>query len=176
MADSKHSHETLVVVEQVDDPVGADSKRSQSTEPSPKEVTCLRLALEETESLDHSVGKGPVKVDDLLSGSSGKLDPAHLVPTGSQLSAEVVKRHDIPALYFPSPLLDGGHRLGVRQDLSRLLQRLVLIDRDEHGRRTTMAGDDDMLAQIGNLIDDLAQLTAKLADRYGLGHATSVPH
>ncbi len=34
-----------------------------------------------------------------------------------------------------------------------------------------MAGDDDMFTQVGNLIDHLAELTTKLANRNGLAHA-----
>ena len=58
MADCQHAHHALVVIELVDDPVGADSKRSQPAEPPPKGVTRRWFALEDTESLEMALQSG----------------------------------------------------------------------------------------------------------------------
>ena len=87
-----------------------------------------------------------------------------------------VECHRLATLYFASPLVDGGHRLGVRQDVRRLLQSLILIHWDEDGRRTAVAGNDDVFAQVGNLVDDLAELSTKFTDGDDLTHADSAPY
>ena len=90
---------------------------------------------------------------------------------GPKFLAKLVERDRLPALHLATPLLDGSHRLGVREDRRRLLQGFVLVHRDKDGRGPTMAGDDDVLAQVGDLIDRLAELTTKLANGDRLAYA-----
>ncbi len=78
VTNGEHAHDALIVIELVDVPVGADSKRPQPAKSSPERATCLRFPFEETECLDNGVGQPPVKIDDLVAGSPSELDSAHL--------------------------------------------------------------------------------------------------
>ncbi len=139
-------------------------------------MACLRLAFEKAEGLDDSIGQRPAEIDDLLASPSNELDPAHLRASTVELSAQLVKRHGLVVLGQLAPLFDCGDRVGVGEDLGGLLQGLVFVYRDKHGRRTAPPGDDHMLSEVGNLIDDLAQLTTKLTDWNGLADLASVPY
>jgi hypothetical protein len=170
MPDGEDADDALVLVKLVDDPVGANAKRPQPAKASSKGMTCLGFAFEEAEGLDDGIGQGTIEVDDLLAGAPGELDPAHLRVSTVELSAKLVKCHGLPALDLLASFLDGDERLGIGEDLSGLFQGVVLVDRDEHGGRPTPTGDDDMLPEIGDLIDDLAEFAAKLTDWDRLAH------
>ena len=56
MPDGKNADDPLVVVELVDDPVGADAKRPQPPKASSKSMACLGFAFEEAKRLDNGIG------------------------------------------------------------------------------------------------------------------------
>jgi len=73
-ADSEHANDALIVVELVDDPVGADPGRPQAAKPTPKQVAHFWSALEEAESHDDRIGQRPFEVGTVLAGSSSEFD------------------------------------------------------------------------------------------------------
>jgi hypothetical protein len=170
MPDGEDADEALVLVELVDDPVGANAKRAQPAKASSNDMTCLGFAFDEPEGPDDGIRQGPVELEDLLAGAPGELDLPHLRVSTVELSAKLVECHGLPPLDLLPSFLDGDERLGIGEDLSGLFQGVVLVDRDEHGRRPAPTGDDDMLPEIGDLIDDLAEFAAKHTDWDRLAH------
>lgn len=69
--------DAVAVVELVDDPIGADSKRPQAAKPTPKQMARLWFALDEAKRLDHRIGHRPFEVGDLPASPSSELDSAH---------------------------------------------------------------------------------------------------
>jgi hypothetical protein len=63
------------------------------------------------------------------------------------------------------PGLDRSERVRVREDLRGLLQRVVLIDRDQSRRRVAIAGHEHVIAAVGHIAEQLAETSAELADR-----------
>jgi hypothetical protein len=173
--DGEDTDDALIAIDLVDDPVNADAKRPEPAKTPSKRVTCIGFAFEEAQCLDDGIGQRPVKIDDLLTGPPGELDPAHLPVSLVELSAELIERHSFSTLDLLTTFFDGSQRFGIGEDLGGLLQGLVFVHRDKHGRGPTPPGDDHVLSEVGNLIDDLAQLATQLSNRNGLTHATSVP-
>jgi hypothetical protein len=64
----------------------------------------------------------------------------------------------------------------IGQHVERLLQRRVLIRRNEHCRWPASPSDHDVLATVSDGGEQLGQPFARLADWYVLGHAPSFPH
>ncbi len=160
MPDSEHTDDPLVLVELVDDPVGADANRPQPTEPTPERMTRFGFPFEEAEGHDDGVGQRPVEVEHLSASPPDELDPAHLRVSEVELLAQLIEAHGLPALGFVAALVDRGEGVGVGEDLGGLFQCLVLVDGDQHRGGPAPAGDDDVLSQVGDLVDDLAELAA----------------
>jgi hypothetical protein len=173
--DGEDTDDALVAVDLVNDPVRTDAKRPEPTETSSKRVTCIWFAFEKAERLDDGIGQRPVEINDLFTGPSGELDPAHLPESAVELSAQLIERHRFPSLDLLTTFFDGSERLGVGEDLSGLLQGLIFVHRDKHSRGTAPPGDNHMLSEVSNLIDELAELATKLSDGNRLTHAFSVP-
>ena len=170
MSHSKDADDALIIVELVDDLVRAHAKRPRSAEASSKGMARLGFALEEAQGPDDGNGQGPVELGDLLAGPPREFDLAHLPMSTVELSAKLVKCHSVPAVDLLASLLNGDERVGIGEDLGGLFQGFILVDWDEHGHRATPTGDNDMLPEIGDLIDDLAELAAKLTDWDRLAH------
>jgi hypothetical protein len=171
MPDGEDADDALVIVELVDEPVGADAKRPQPPKASSKGMACLGFAFEEAKRLDNSIGHRPVELEDLLAGPPGEFDPAHLRVSTVELPPKLVKRHGFPALDLLASFLDGDKRVRIGEDLRGFFQGLVLVNRDEYSGGPTPTGDDDVLSEIGDLIDDLAELATKHTDRDRFAHS-----
>ena len=96
MPDGEDSDDALVAIDLIDDPVDTDAKRPQSTKPPLECVAGIRFAFEEAERFDDGIGQGPLEVEDLLAGSPGELDPAHLRLSAVERSAQLIERHGLP--------------------------------------------------------------------------------
>ena len=139
-------------------------------------MTCIGFAFEEPERLDDGVGQRPVEIDDLLTDALDELDPAHLPVSAVELSAQLIERHSLSSLDLLTTFFDGSERVGIGEDLGGLLQGLVFVHRDKHSRGTAPPGDDHVLSEVGNLIDDLAELTTELSNGNRLTDPSSVPN
>lgn len=171
MPDGENTNDPLVAVDLVDDPVGTDAKRPEPAKAPSKRVTCIWFAFEEVERLDDGVGQRPVEIDDLFTCPSGELDPAHLPGSAVELSAQLIERHGFPSLDLVTTFFDGSERVGIREDLGGLFQGLIFVHRDKHSRGTTPTGDDHMLSEVSNLINELTELATKLSNGNRLTHA-----
>ncbi len=87
-----------------------------------------------------------------------------------QIPAKVRQCDGFPTPYLAKPFFDRSQHLTIREDLGGLLQGLVLVHGDQDCRRTAPPGDDDMLSEIGNAVDDTRERTAQLTNGNGLGH------
>jgi hypothetical protein len=177
VADSQDPNRPPVLSELIEDPIGTDAKRPEATEPTPKTVTGLGLPLQNAKRFHYRVSQMPVEVEDLPAGSPGK-DDLRQLPTGSfavQLVPELVEGEGLALLHLAKAFLDGGERLSVRENLGGLLERLVLVDGNEHGRRAAPPGHDDVLPHVGHAVDEPGEGAAKLSYRNRLSHGTSVP-
>lgn len=173
MADRENPHDLLPLVELIDDSVCPDTKRPQSAESTAKRMTCFRFSLKQSERLAHSIRKRPFELENLSTSPPDELDPAHLSSSATlEIPTNLGKRHRLPSLSFLAPFLDRGKGFWIRKDLGRLLQRLVLVDRNQHGRRTPPPGNDDVLPHICHAVDDLTELVAKLSNRNRLAHGS----
>src|SRR5438093_7870189 len=134
----------------IDDPIRAHAERPQPAEQPAKPVGCLRLALEEAERLVYRVRQMPLEGKDLPTGPPCKdnLRQLRARPPPLQLAAELGEGDRPAPLDLTEAFVDRRECLGVRQDLRCLLERLVLVDWDEHGGRTAAAGHHDVLAQV----------------------------
>jgi hypothetical protein len=173
--DGENTNDPLVTVDLVDDPVRTDAKRPEPAKAPSKRVTCIWFAFEEAERLDDGIGQRPVEIEDFSADPSGELDPAHLPVSAVELSAQLIERHSFSSLDLLTTFFDGSERVGIGEDLGGLLQGLIFVHRDKHSRGTAPPGDDHVLSEVGNLIDELAELATKLSNGNRLTHASSVP-
>ena len=169
--DGENTDYALVTVDLVDDPVGTDPKRPEPAKAPSKRVTRIWFAFEEAERLDDGIGQRPVEIDDLLTGPSRQLDPAHLPVSAVELSAQLIERHSFPSLDLLTTFFDGSERVGIGEDLGGLFQGLIFVHRDKHSRGTAPTGNDHVLSEVSNLIDDLAELATELSNGNRLTHA-----
>ncbi len=175
MPDGENTNDPLVPIDLVNDPVRTDAKRPEPAKAPSKRVTCIWFAFEEGERLDDGIGQRPVEIDDLFTGPSGELDPAHLRVSAVELSAELIERHGFPSLDLLTTFFDGSECVGIGEDLGGLFQGLIFVHRDKHSRGTAPPGDDHVLSEVSNLIDELAELATELSYGNRLTHALSVP-
>ena len=171
MPDGENTNDPLLAVDLVDDPVGTDAKRPEPAKAPSKRVACIWFAFEEAERLEDCIGQRPVEIDNLLTGPSGEFDPAHLPVSTVELSAQLIERHSFPSLDLLTAFFDGSERFGIGEDLGGLFQGLIFVHRDKHSRGTTPPGDDHMLSEVSNLIDELTELATKLSNGNRLTHA-----
>ena len=166
------------VVKQIDDPVRADAKGPQASQSSPKGMPGLGLTLQQPKRLADSVGHGPIELEDLTTGPTREDDSGHLpsASSGREFSSKLGQRHRLAALDLSKPFFDRAERLGIREDLGGLLQSVVLVDRDEHGRGPTPPGHDDVFTEISDAIDEMGKLATQLPHRNRFGHTRSVPY
>lgn len=173
MTNRQNAHDPISLPDLVDDPIGADTERAKPPEPTPQHMARFRVSLQQSQRLDHGVRQRPIEPEDLQPGSADKLDPAQLSLAATlEVPAEIGKRHGLTSFGFLDALFDGVQRLRIRKDLGRLFQGLVLVYRNQHSRRPTATGHYDVLAQVGDLVNHLAQLAAELSDRNRLAHIT----
>lgn len=139
----------------------------------------LRVGLEQRDGLEHSFRHPDVEPIDLNPSGSSKENSSHTSPPASvlplrEVGSDVIERRDPSGFEVRKTTLYGAQRGRVRQDLGRFLEALVLVDRNDRRRRPTVAGHDDVLTSIGDVIEDLGELGSQLLHGHGLGHARSV--
>jgi hypothetical protein len=143
----------------VDDPVGTDAQRVETTEPTAELGAGGEVVAQVVEGFDDGVGEWLLEANEGLSGAPRQEDAGQSLPAGvAKLALNVIERVQFPALGFASALVECTHRFRVGQDLGRLLERRVLVDRNEHGGRRAVARDRDVLALAFDLVQESGQL------------------
>lgn len=134
----------------------------------------MGLALEQIEGFFDGVDEGPVKSEQISAGATRENEASHVSSRGSPLgkfAAQVVKLHSFAARELVKSCLQCVELSGIGEDLGGLLQRLVLIDRDQRSCRPAIARDYDVITPIGNIAEYLREVDTEVAYPNGLGHA-----
>src|SRR5215218_3108886 len=136
------------------------------------------LALQLSERVLDRIDQRPVKLEQVSSGPSGQHDAGHRRSEGAaafgELGAQRVERDGVAAADVDESGLDRGDGVGVGEDLGGLLERLILVDRHECGRRLAVARHKDVIAAISDIVEQFAQPAAELAHGYVLSHTRRV--
>jgi predicted transcriptional regulator len=172
VTDSYYPNLVVAAIELVDDPIGANPERTQTPKTSSQLVSSLGLAFEQPKRFGHRVRDRPFELEDLPPCSPSENDTIHLSMTGPgcDISTEVVECHRLAALDLSHSFFDRGEGVVVGEDLRRLFECLVLVDRDKDRCRSAAPGHDDVLTEIGNSIDETGEFTSQLADRHRSCH------
>src|SRR5918997_5758637 len=107
----------------------------------------LRLPLELSERALDGIDHRPGQIEEILSRAPRKHDTRHgsaAVSKLGELPPKLFEADRLVTVQLLEPRLDGREGLAIGEDLRRLLQCLVLPDRDERGRRATVSSDEDM--------------------------------
>jgi hypothetical protein len=128
----------IVIGQLIDNAVGADSQRTQHSQPTAQLVSCSGVALEQAEGALDGVDQRPVEVEQLTASAAREDDTSHnsaLRPTLSELAADILQCDRLIARELKRAGLDRGERVGIGEDLCGLLERFVLVDWNEHRGR-----------------------------------------
>jgi hypothetical protein len=79
------------------------------------------------------------------------------------LSTDLIEAGDVTGNQVIEATPDRVERALAREDLCGLLQRLVLIDRDEHRCGTTATGDRHVFTPVGDLVEQVGEVGAELS-------------
>lgn len=179
MTDAQHSNRLPAVAESVENAIDANPKRQDALEPAAESMAEFRISLEQGQGVEDGFGKTRGQRAELRSRQSCQDDTSHRLRPSEPLrmfGSNLIERMGATRLEVCPTATDIGERLRVRQNLGRLLERLVLVDRYDRRCRTATPSHDDMLTQIRDLIEESSQLRAELTNGNGLGHdGCSVP-
>jgi hypothetical protein len=173
VADRSDADGSIVVDHLVDDTVGADTKRAQSSEPTTEKVPCARVALEQAERIFDGVDQRPAEFEQLAPGAAREDDTGHRSasrPEPIELPAEILKGDDFTAFDLCQSLLQRSQCIGVGEDLSRFFQRLVFVNGNKRGGGGAVASHEHMVPAIGDIAQHLTELAAELAHWDRLRH------
>jgi hypothetical protein len=137
------------------------------------------IAFEQTERVLNRIDERPVELEQLTSGATRKDDTCHRLlwrATGIELSAKIRQCDGLIARELPKTGLDRGERLRVGQDLRRLLQGVVLVDRHQRSCWFSITGNQYVITTIGDVAQKGTEIGSELAGRDCLCHSRSVPH
>jgi hypothetical protein len=94
---------------------------------------------------------------------------------GIELGAKIRKRDSVVARELRKTGFNRGERLGIAQDLRRLLEGVVLVDWDQRKGWLSVAGHQYVIATIGDIAQDATEIGPD--SRAGTVFATAdVPH
>jgi hypothetical protein len=166
MSDGSYSNGSIAVDHLIDDPIGAHAKRSQSSKPTAKKMTRMRIALQQAERFLNCVNQWPIQTEKLTPRAPGKYDTRHRSATRSKLLkfvSKLLERDNFASRELRQACLKREHRIRIREDLRRLLEGLVLIDRYKCGSRPAVAGHEYVVPPIGHVVQHLAELGSELS-------------
>jgi hypothetical protein len=160
----------------IDDPIAADTQRTEATEPSSQLVPDVGVSLEEAEGVVDRVDAWPFQFEQVVASPMGQDDPGHGLPPASlDVAPKLSQRDGLARLEIGQSGVDGVERVRIREDVRCLLQALILVKRDQGRGGSTVTSHDDVLATIDDLVEVLGERSAQIPDRNGLGHTRSVP-
>lgn len=130
-------------------------------------MPCTGVAFEEPEGVLDGIDERPVELEQLVPGATREDDAGQRSagsPALCQLATKVLERDCLISGELGQAGFQGGEGFGVREDLGGLFERLVLVDRYEHGGRPAIAGDEHVVAAISDIAEQPAQVASKLTD------------
>lgn len=174
MADSGNANRFPAVDQLIEDSIGAHPQRVQPTKFSAQRITGEWVALEESEGLLDCIDQRPIQLEQVATGSPGENESrqgsAGGRPTLSQLGAKLGEGDRLSTLDLGKTHLQCGEGVRIREDLGGLLERLVLVYRNQRRRGGPIAGDKHVITTIADIVEQAAEVAAELSDRNGLGH------
>lgn len=178
MADRSNANRLAPVGELIDDPVGADPQRVEPPELSPERITGKRVTLEQSKRILDGVDQRPAQLKQVTTGSPSKDESgqrsAGAWPALGELTAKLGEGERLPPLNLGKPRLQRADGIRIGEDLGGLLQSLVLVDRNQNGGRSPIAGDQDVISSITDVVQQAAEVAAQLSDGHDLSHVPSV--
>ena len=152
------------VGELIEDSISAYAQGIKPAQPASERVTGSRFALQQPESVLDRVYQRPAQLEQLATRAAGEDEPRHRSASGGpalgQLAAELGEGYRLPALYLGKSRLQRGEGVGIGQDLGGLLQRLVLVDRNQRRGRSAVPGHQNVIAPIADVIEQAAEVAA----------------
>jgi hypothetical protein len=153
--------------------VGSRSYWWPEGQASSQRMARLRIALEFTESVEDRVRQENVELGESTARRAGQDNRGHDASATAcgVLGAYLLERHHVTGGEVIEPAADRRERVLVGEDLGGFLQGLVLVDGHEDRSRTAASGYGHVFAAVGDLVEQLGEVGAELADGHGLGHA-----
>jgi hypothetical protein len=133
MENRRDANHAPVGRELIENPVGPDAQRAQAAQPPAQLIARIGLPPEQPKGILDCVDQTPVKAQQRESSAAREDDPSHGSAGNStlcQLLPQILKRNGLPPRKLAQANLDRRERVPVGEDLGRLLQRLVLVDRN----------------------------------------------
>ncbi len=162
MANGSNSNRLLRIGELVKDSICANPQRVQATQLASKRVSGMRFALEQPQRILDCVDQGPAEFEQLPPCATGKNEPCQRSAGGgstlSQLAAKLGEGDRFVAGDLAKARLQRGEDIGVGEDLSRLLQCLVLVDRHQGRGRSAVASYKHVIAPIADIVEQATQV------------------
>ena len=117
------------------------------------------FALQQPQNVLDGVDQGPVEYKKLCAGTSRKYQSSQRRlfrwSPFCQLAVEIAELDRFSSLKLIQTRLEGVQCGGVGEDLGCLLERLVLVDRYERGRRPAIARQNHMVPPVGDVAEHL---------------------
>lgn len=136
-----------------------------------------RVAPQKPERILNRIDQRPIEFEQLAPNPARQYNPSHdsgFRTALGELAPKLRELHRVPTLQLCQAGFESGESVGVGKDLGCLLQGVVLIDRDQNSRRFAVAGDEHVVAPVGDIAQQLAEIAAELSNRDGFRHVKSV--
>src|SRR5664280_3831005 len=121
----------------------------------------------------YGIDEGPVELEQLTSSAPRDDDACHRSTrraVGIELDAKIRERDDLPPRELCKTGFDSRECLRVGQDFRRLLKGVVLVDWNERSGRLSVAGHQHVIATIGDVAQQGAEIGPELTDWHSLRH------
>lgn len=122
----------------------------------------LRFALQQPQRILDRVDQRPVEFEQFPPRATGNNEPCQRSAGGgstlSKLTAKLREGDSVAALDLGEASLQGGESIGVGKDLGGLLQGLILVDWNQGGGRSAVAGHQDVIAPVADVIEQPAEV------------------
>jgi hypothetical protein len=178
MANGRDADGLAAIGQLVENSIGAHPQRMKATELPPQGIAGERVPLEQRKSLLDRVDQRPVQRKQVATSSPGEDESCQRSdgrrPAIGKLAAKLVKRDRFAALELSKTHLQRREGIRIGEDFGGLLQRLVLVYRNQNRRGSPVAGDEHVVPPIADIVEQGAQIAAQLAYWDGLSHGISV--
>lgn len=162
----------------VEDPIGADSQGIQAAKLAAQRITGERVTLEQGKGLLDSVDQWPGQIEQVATSSPSEDQSrqrlAGRLAAFGQLASKLSEGDRLPLLDLDQTLLQRREGVRIGEDLSGLLECLVLVDRNQCRRGGSVAGHHYVVAAGADLIEQAAEVGTELANGNSSCHRGSV--
>ncbi len=142
-------------------------------QPAAQRMPGVWVSLEEAERVLDGVDQRPVEGEKLLPRCAREDDFGHASAGGSTIAkfaAKIVERDRVASRKVGEAGFDGGERRWIGEDLCGFFERLVLVDGNERRGRLAVASHEHVIAAVGDIAEQLAELRPELPNRNYLRH------